>query len=173
MLWMQILPSRYQMVTWIEQGVAWCANVSSCSLGGPGTTYQDQSEEIDAVIHEGHHRRFIRSNAHSWCRDDDLFPIISSSYVSPVINFLCTLLVPSTHPSHPATQVILTTLKEAQWGYTEIWGNWSVKFLEGRESSLWLMQKPWIRLWQERSLGSGLSWFWAVHWSHFHSAFLP
>ncbi|EDR10217.1 uncharacterized protein LACBIDRAFT_325913 [Laccaria bicolor S238N-H82] len=49
---------------------------------------------------------------------------------------LRTTPVPSTHPTHPAAQLILTTLREAQRGYADMPGNWSVKCLEGRGKRL-------------------------------------
>lgn len=38
--------------------------------------------------------------------------------------------MPSTHPSHPAGQIILATLKEAQRGYADMRGAWNRKSLE-------------------------------------------
>ena len=64
------------------------------------------------------------------------FPSSLLPTLSPVVNFLRTLPVPSTHPTHPAAQVILTTLKEAQRGYADMRGNWSVKCLEGQGKRL-------------------------------------
>ncbi|KIK53759.1 hypothetical protein GYMLUDRAFT_49193 [Collybiopsis luxurians FD-317 M1] len=48
----------------------------------------------------------------------------------PVVSFLRTLPVPSTHPSHPAAGAILTTLKDAQRGYADMRGTWVKKCLE-------------------------------------------
>ncbi|EDR01299.1 exocyst complex component, exo70 subunit [Laccaria bicolor S238N-H82] len=64
------------------------------------------------------------------------FPSSLLPTLSPVVTFLRTLPVPSTHPTHPAAQVILTTLKEAQRGYADMRGNWSVKCLEGQGKRL-------------------------------------
>ena len=60
------------------------------------------------------------------------FPSSLLPTLSPVVAFLRTLPLPSTHPSHPASGAILTTLKEAQQGYADMRGNWSVKCLEGQ-----------------------------------------
>ena len=43
-----------------------------------------------------------------------------------------TLPLPSTHPSHPASDAILSTLKDSQRGYANMRGTWSRKVLEGR-----------------------------------------
>ncbi|KAH9477346.1 Exocyst complex component 7 [Psilocybe cubensis] len=64
------------------------------------------------------------------------FPSSLLPTLSPVVKFLRTLPLPSTHPSHPAAQTILATLKEAQQGYAEMRGNWSVKCLEGQGKRL-------------------------------------
>ncbi|KAF8797651.1 hypothetical protein BYT27DRAFT_6932164 [Phlegmacium glaucopus] len=58
--------------------------------------------------------------------------------LTPVVLFLRTLPLPlpSTHPSHPAASAILSTLKEAQKGYADTRGNWSVKCLEGQGERL-------------------------------------
>jgi exocyst complex protein 7 len=58
------------------------------------------------------------------------FPASLIPTLTPVVSFLRTLPLPSTHPSHPAAPVILSTLKEAQKGYADMRGNWSVKCLE-------------------------------------------
>lgn len=50
--------------------------------------------------------------------------------LKPLVAFLRTLPLPSTHPSHPAAPAILSTLKEAQTGYADMRGNWSKKCLE-------------------------------------------
>lgn len=50
--------------------------------------------------------------------------------LKPLVAFLRTLPLPSTHPSHPAAPAILSTLKEAQNGYADMRGNWSKKCLE-------------------------------------------
>lgn len=60
------------------------------------------------------------------------FPSSLLPTLSPVVQFLRTLPVPMTHPSHPAASGIFATLKEAQLGYADMRGNWSVKCLEGQ-----------------------------------------
>lgn len=50
--------------------------------------------------------------------------------LKPLVAFLRTLPLPSTHPSHPAAPSILSTLKEAQNGYADMRGNWAKKCLE-------------------------------------------
>ncbi|KIJ99168.1 hypothetical protein K443DRAFT_8598 [Laccaria amethystina LaAM-08-1] len=87
-------------------------NANIAFKASAGATYRDRNEEIDAGIKEGRRGRFIRSNARS-----AFLPTLL-----PVVNFLRTLGVPSTHPTHPAAQVILTTLKEAQRGYADMRG---------------------------------------------------
>jgi hypothetical protein len=52
------------------------------------------------------------------------------SSLLPLVTFLRTLPLPSTHPSHPAASAILNTLKDAQRGYADMRGNWSRKALE-------------------------------------------
>ena len=64
------------------------------------------------------------------------FPASLIPTLTPVVSFLRTLPLPSTHPSHPAAPVIQSTLKEAQKGYADMRGNWSVKCLEGQEKRL-------------------------------------
>ena len=44
--------------------------------------------------------------------------------------------MPSTHPSHPAAASMFSALKEAQIGYADMRGNWSVKCLEGQGKRL-------------------------------------
>ncbi|EKM76443.1 hypothetical protein AGABI1DRAFT_63122 [Agaricus bisporus var. burnettii JB137-S8] len=56
--------------------------------------------------------------------------------ISPLVFFLRALPLPSTHPSHPAAPEILSTLQEAQKGYADMRGNWSVKCLEGQGKRL-------------------------------------
>ncbi|TFK95285.1 Cullin repeat-like-containing domain protein [Pterulicium gracile] len=51
--------------------------------------------------------------------------------LTPLVAFLRTLPQPSTHPSHPASASILSTLKEAQKGYADMRGNWVKRCLEG------------------------------------------
>ncbi|KAF9008255.1 exocyst complex component, exo70 subunit [Cyathus striatus] len=64
------------------------------------------------------------------------FPSSLLSTLGPVVSFLRTLPLPSTHPSHPAAQMILLTLKEAQQGYADMRGNWGAKCLEGQGKRL-------------------------------------
>lgn len=64
------------------------------------------------------------------------FPSSLIPTLTPVVLFLRTLPLPSTHPSHPAAPAILSTLKEAQKGYADMRGNWSVKCLEGQGKRL-------------------------------------
>lgn len=64
------------------------------------------------------------------------FPSSLLSNLSPLVSYLHALPLPSTHPSHPAAPVILSTLKEAQKGYADMRGNWSVKCLEGQGKRL-------------------------------------
>ncbi|TFK32707.1 exocyst complex component exo70 subunit [Crucibulum laeve] len=64
------------------------------------------------------------------------FPSSLFSTLSPVVSFLRTLPLPSTHPSHPAAPAILSTLQDAQRGYADMRGNWSVKCLEGQGKRL-------------------------------------
>ena len=56
--------------------------------------------------------------------------------LAPVVLFRRTLPLPSTHSSHPAASGFLSTLKEAQKGYADMRGNWSVKCLEGQGKRL-------------------------------------
>lgn len=58
------------------------------------------------------------------------FPPSLMSSLIPLVSFLRTLPLPSTHPSHPAASAILSTLKDAQRGYADMRGNWSRKALE-------------------------------------------
>jgi len=60
------------------------------------------------------------------------FPAALLSSLRPLVSFLRSLPLPSTHPSNPAAQAILSTLKEAQRGYADMRGNWSKKCLEGQ-----------------------------------------
>ncbi|KAG1772870.1 Cullin repeat-like-containing domain protein [Suillus placidus] len=84
------------------------------------------------------------------------FPPPLMSSLTPLVAFLRTLPLPSTHPSHPAASAILNTLKDAQRGYADMRGSWSRKALEmhsrrvvdraetldgvaaGREFSIWI-----------------------------------
>jgi exocyst complex protein 7 len=58
------------------------------------------------------------------------FPPSLMSSLTPLVAFLRTLPLPSTHPSHPAASAILNTLKDAQRGYADMRGSWSRKALE-------------------------------------------
>ncbi|KAL0062598.1 exocyst complex component exo70 [Marasmius tenuissimus] len=58
------------------------------------------------------------------------FPDSLIATLTSLVNFLRTLPVPSTHPSHPAAPPILSILKEAQRGYADMRGNWIKKCLE-------------------------------------------
>ena len=58
------------------------------------------------------------------------FPPALLAHLKPLVAFLRGLPLPSTHPSHPASQVILTTLREAQRGYADMRGTWNRKSLE-------------------------------------------
>ncbi|KAE9407606.1 hypothetical protein BT96DRAFT_986598 [Gymnopus androsaceus JB14] len=58
------------------------------------------------------------------------FPQQLRTSLQPLVTFLRTLPVPSTHPSHPAASAILATLKDAQRGYADMRGTWSKKCLE-------------------------------------------
>ena len=64
------------------------------------------------------------------------FPPDLLDNLQPLISFLRTLPLPSTHPSHPASGAILSTLKDSQRGYANMRGTWSRKVLEGRTSRL-------------------------------------
>jgi exocyst complex protein 7 len=52
------------------------------------------------------------------------------SSLRQLVDFLRTLPSPATHPSHPASQAILATLKEAQRGYADMRGTWGRRRLE-------------------------------------------
>ena len=61
------------------------------------------------------------------------FPTIPTALMKtlvPLVAALRSLPLPSTHPSHPSSGPILTTLKEAQSGYAEMRGTWGKKCLE-------------------------------------------
>ncbi|THU88895.1 hypothetical protein K435DRAFT_729547 [Dendrothele bispora CBS 962.96] len=58
------------------------------------------------------------------------FPPSLLSTLRPLVSFLRTLPVPSTHPSHPAAPSIFSCLKEAQRGYADMRGTWTRRFLE-------------------------------------------
>ncbi|KAF8653415.1 hypothetical protein AX16_003958 [Volvariella volvacea WC 439] len=60
------------------------------------------------------------------------FPDNLLADLQPLVAFLRTLPLPSTHPSHPAAPAIFSTLKEATKGYADMRGNWSKKCLEGQ-----------------------------------------
>ncbi|KAG6371893.1 Cullin repeat-like-containing domain protein [Boletus reticuloceps] len=58
------------------------------------------------------------------------FPPALLASLKPLVAVLRGLPLPSTHPSHPAGQLILYTLKEAQRGYADMRGSWNRKSLE-------------------------------------------
>ncbi|TFK72839.1 exocyst complex component exo70 subunit [Pluteus cervinus] len=60
------------------------------------------------------------------------FPPALLGTLRPLVAFLRTLPLPSTHPSHLAAPGIFSTLKEAQKGYADMRGTWSKKCLEGQ-----------------------------------------
>ncbi|KAF5380112.1 hypothetical protein D9615_006243 [Tricholomella constricta] len=60
------------------------------------------------------------------------FPSSVLATLRQLIAFLRTFPLPSTHPSHPAAQTILTTLKDAQRGYADMRGVWTQKCLEAQ-----------------------------------------
>jgi exocyst complex protein 7 len=60
------------------------------------------------------------------------FPQDLLSTLLPLVDFLRTLPLPSTYPSHPAAQSIFSTLKEAQSGYADMRGKWSKRCLEAQ-----------------------------------------
>ncbi|KIJ96199.1 hypothetical protein K443DRAFT_294201 [Laccaria amethystina LaAM-08-1] len=62
------------------------------------------------------------------------FPSSLLPTLSPVVDFLRTLPVPSTHPTHPPAQVILKSF--TQRGYADMPGNWNVKCLKGQGKRL-------------------------------------
>ena len=88
------------------------------------------------------------------------------------------VLVPSTHPTHPAAHIILMTLKETQIrGYSDMQVKWSMKWLDGQGKRLVaLNHAETVDLpvtgrefgeWVELILGTA-----DVRWSRFHIAFL-
>ncbi|KAG6899569.1 hypothetical protein C0993_009148 [Termitomyces sp. T159_Od127] len=60
------------------------------------------------------------------------FPSNVLATLRQLVAFLRTLPLPSTHPSHPAAQTILTTLQDAQRGYADMRGVWAQKCLESQ-----------------------------------------
>ncbi|KAJ6554308.1 exocyst complex component, exo70 subunit [Mycena capillaripes] len=50
----------------------------------------------------------------------------------PLVAFMRTLPLPSSHPSHPAAPAIMSTLKDAQKGYADMRGTWSRKCLDAQ-----------------------------------------
>ena len=58
------------------------------------------------------------------------FPAQVLTTLRQLVSFLRTLPMPATHPSHPAAQEILATLKDAQKGYADMRGAWAKKCLE-------------------------------------------
>ncbi|KAG5635948.1 hypothetical protein H0H81_009573 [Sphagnurus paluster] len=61
-----------------------------------------------------------------------MFPPAVLSTLRQLVAFLRTLPMPATHPSHPAAETILTTLKDAQRGYADMRGAWTQKCLESQ-----------------------------------------
>jgi hypothetical protein len=105
------------------------------------------------------------------------FPSSLLPTLSPVVAFLRTLPLPSTHPSHPAAGAILATLKEAQQGYADMRGNWSVKCLEGQGKRLVvraetvdaLMTEREFREWVELMLGTAEVCFFLLSGQYSHN----
>lgn len=64
--------------------------------------------------------------------DFQLSPLPTSqlTVLIPLVQFLRTLPLPATHPSHPAAPAIQASLKEAQKGYADMRGAWGKKCLE-------------------------------------------
>ncbi|KAG6895953.1 hypothetical protein C0992_011311 [Termitomyces sp. T32_za158] len=60
------------------------------------------------------------------------FPSNVLATLRQLVAFLRSLPLPSTHPSHPAGQTILTTLQDAQRGYADMRGVWAQKCLESQ-----------------------------------------
>ncbi|KAJ7153068.1 Cullin repeat-like-containing domain protein [Mycena crocata] len=60
------------------------------------------------------------------------FPTAILGTLRPLVTFMRTLPLPSSHPSHPAAPAIMSTLKEAQKGYADMRGTWSRKCLEAQ-----------------------------------------
>ncbi|GLB39391.1 putative exo70 exocyst complex subunit [Lyophyllum shimeji] len=60
------------------------------------------------------------------------FPSNVLATLRQLVAFLRTMPLPSTHPSHPASQTIFATLQEAQRGYADMRGVWAQKCLEGQ-----------------------------------------
>lgn len=58
------------------------------------------------------------------------FPSAQLAILIPLVQFLRTLPLPATHPSHPAASAIQAALKEAQKGYADMRGAWGKKCLE-------------------------------------------
>lgn len=66
-------------------------------------------------------------------------PLINAdleSSLAPVVDTLHSLPLPATHPSHPASNGNLSTLKEAQDGYAAMRGAWSKRCVEIRSREL-------------------------------------
>ncbi|KAG1772900.1 Cullin repeat-like-containing domain protein [Suillus placidus] len=71
------------------------------------------------------------------------FPPPLMSSLTPLVAFLRTLPLPSTHPSHPAASAILNMLKDAQRGYADMRSSWNrAETLDGvaagKEFSIWI-----------------------------------
>ncbi|PPQ65719.1 hypothetical protein CVT26_000336 [Gymnopilus dilepis] len=58
------------------------------------------------------------------------FPASLLPTLTPIVAFLRTLPLPSTHPSHPASKAIEATLRETQLGYADMRGSWCARCLE-------------------------------------------
>ena len=58
------------------------------------------------------------------------FPSSQLAVLVPLVDFLRSLPLPATHPSHPAAPGIQAALKEAQKGYADMRGAWGKKCLE-------------------------------------------
>ncbi|KAF5342487.1 hypothetical protein D9611_001411 [Ephemerocybe angulata] len=64
------------------------------------------------------------------------FPHSLRPAVTPIVKLLRTLPLPSTHPSHPGAPAILRTFLDAQKGFADMRGNWSVKCLDAQGKGL-------------------------------------
>ncbi|TFY63520.1 hypothetical protein EVG20_g6281 [Dentipellis fragilis] len=64
--------------------------------------------------------------------DSGMPPAPPRDQLRPLVAALRALPLPATHPSHPASAAVLSTLKEAQRGYAEMRGAWVKKCWEGR-----------------------------------------
>ncbi|KAJ2935205.1 hypothetical protein H1R20_g1896, partial [Candolleomyces eurysporus] len=64
------------------------------------------------------------------------FPPTLLPTLTPIVKFLRGMPIPATHPSHPAAQGIARTLMDAQRGFADMRGNWSVKCLDAQGKRL-------------------------------------